>query len=313
MKGFFATLIVICLILGGVWFAYEPYLKPLLEKGKGMGEDDSVVMVGETAEKPVTPAEKGKTVTPAPGAGTTEKSKATAKSEIDLIIEEKYPMPAIIPLMEIVDNWRNVPPRAFPPEVMARETVAFQLVVDGQVIGSSNVAPGTPLKAQSLSGDQLLIANAANPGMSTTIPVDQTDFKERITGRYNEYAEKVQAEVIAKRARVKEVLAADPGKLAALTGEAPAAAQVDAADPKMSPVKSSLAAGDIGSVKLEEATSFTWNGTETVGGDHAGTYETVTVRFEVSTIFGTFPVNYKCLLKGGRVVAWIDPITEDPV
>ena len=222
-------------------------------------------------------------------------------------------MPEIIPLMEIVDGWRNVPPRAFPPEVVANETVAFQLVVNGQAIGSSNVAPGTPLKAQSLSGDQLLIANAANPGMSTTIAVDKTDFKQRSTARYDAYVEKVEGEVMAKRARVKEVIESDPTKLAALTGEAPQAEKVDVGDPKMAPVKASLTAGDVASVKLEEATSFTWNGTETVGGDHAGTYETVTVRFEVSTIFGTFPVNFKCLLQGGRVVAWIDPITEDPV
>lgn len=318
MKGFFATLIVVCLILGGAWFAYEPYLKPLLGKGDGIVTDDASRVIDGSAEKP--PASEGKSqssTTSGPVAKTTPeaktKAKAAPKSEIDLIIEEKYPMPSIIPLMEIVDNWRNVPPRAFPPEVLAEETVAFQLVVNGQAIGSSNVAPGTPLKPQSLSGDQLLIANAANPGMSTTISVDKTDFKERITGRYNEYVEKVKAEVLAKRARVKQVLEADPSKLAALTGEAPASVTVDPGDPKMRSVKASLAAGDVASVKLEEATSFIWNGTETVGGKFAGNYETVTVRFEVSTIFGTFPVNYKCLLQGGRVIAWIDPITEDPI
>jgi hypothetical protein len=37
------------------------------------------------------------------------------------------------------------------------------------------------------------------------------------------------------------------------------------------------------------------------------------VHFEVSTIFGRFPVDYKALLKGGRVHAWIDPVTEDRI
>ncbi|MEM7600154.1 MAG: hypothetical protein AAF357_01920 [Verrucomicrobiota bacterium] len=314
MKGFFATLVVVCLILGGAWYAYDPYIKPMLE-GKSeivTGDASGVITKGENPSiAPVKKSEPSSSVStpkPKPKASAPEK-----KSEIDLIIEEKYPMPAIIPLMEIVDSWRDVPPRAFPAEVVAQETIAFQLVVNGQTIGSSNVAPGTPLKPQSLSGDQLVIANAANPGMSTTIQVDKTDFKQRITDRYDAYVAKVSSEVAAKRARVKEVLRADPGKLAALTGEAPQAEQVDAGDPKMAPVKASLTAGDVASVTLGEAKTFTWNGTETIGGDYAGTYETATVRFEVSTIFGTFPVNYKCLLQGGRVIAWIDPITEDPV
>lgn len=316
MKGFFATLVVICLILGAAWFAYDPYIKPLLEKESGMVESDPIEAgAGKgnsgAAETPAAaPVAAGSSAPPAASS-----VPAAAKSEVDLLIEEKYPLPEIIPLLEIVDGWNNVPPRAFPPEVLAKETVAFQLVVDGQVIGSSNVAPGTPLKPQSLSGDQLLIANAANPGMNTTIPVDQTDFKERITQRYNLYVERVQGEVLEQRTRVKKALEADPSKLAALKGEAasPESVAVDVSDPKMAPVKASLTAGEVASVKLEEAVSFTWNGTETVGGEFAGTYETVTVRFEVSTIFGMFPVNYKCLLRGGRVVAWIDPVTEDPV
>ncbi|MEM6279021.1 MAG: hypothetical protein AAF733_06055 [Verrucomicrobiota bacterium] len=320
MKGFFSTLVVVCLILGGLWFAYDPYIKPLLEGESGM-VDSSEVIEEETAPLSTDPAPEKKGTTPAPQVSSSkpnasapkEKEKAAPKSELDLLIEEKYPMPKIIPLMEIVDNWRNVPARAFPTEVIAKESVAFQLIVDGQAIGSSNVAPGTPLKPQSLSGDQLLLANAANPGMSTTIAVDKTDFKERITQRYDAYVERVSGEILAKRARVKEVIEADPSKMAALTGEAPAAAQVDASDPRMNPVKTSLQSGEVASVKLEEATSFTWNGSETIGGKFAGTYETVTVRFEVATIFGTFPVNYKCLLQRGRVVAWIDPITEDPV
>ena len=58
-----------------------------------------------------------------------EAPKATPKTELDLLLEEKYPMPDVIPLLEIVSNWTNVPKRAYPAEVFAKETVAFQLVV----------------------------------------------------------------------------------------------------------------------------------------------------------------------------------------
>ena len=223
-------------------------------------------------------------------------------------------MPKIIPLLEIVDNWNNVPKRAYPPEVFAKETVAFQLVVNGQAIGSSNVAPGTPLAPIEYQAGQLQVGNKANPGMNTTLPVDKTDFKERIEKRYNDYVAKLSEKVTAQRKRVKEVVEKDPAKLAALKGEAaPPAAASDSGDPRFSAVKTSLRNGEAASVTLEEAISFTWNGSEKVGGEFSGSYETVTVHFEVATIFGKFPVNYKALLQGGRVVAWIDPITEDRI
>ncbi|MDF1825414.1 MAG: hypothetical protein P1U68_12280 [Verrucomicrobiales bacterium] len=311
MKGFFSTLFVVCLLVGGAWLAYEPYLKPLLEE-KGITLPD-LLPVGEPGDPEGAPLEEANQSPAVSGPIAPNAAPSLVVPDIDLIIEEKYPMPDIIPLEEIVDEWKNVPRRAFPVEVLANEPVTFQLVIDGEAVGSSSVAPGTPLKPQSLSGDQLIIANAANPGMSTTILVEKTDFKQRIIQRYNEYVDKVRAEVMAKRSRVKQALEADPAKMAVLTGQAQPAAASDPGNPNFGPVKASLKAGDVASVTLEEAISFVWNGTETVAGDFAGTYETATVRFEVSTIFGTFPVNYKCLLKGGRVIAWIDPVTEDPV
>lgn len=327
MKGFLSTLVVVCLVIGGLWFAYEPYIKPLLNQGPSMAGDDSII--GEDSgntpgsassaagSKPNTPAAPPKTAssgTGNPKAATKAKPAPEKKSELDLLLEEKYPMPEIIPLLEIVDNWNNVPQRAFPPEVFANETVAFQLVVNGQAIGSSNVAPGTPLTPIRLNAGQLQVGNKANPGMSTVLPVEKTDFKQRIEKRYNDYVAKVKTDVTAKRAQVKKVVEANPAKLAVLKGEsAPAVAASDGGDPKFGPVKTSLSKGEAASVTLEEATSFTWNGSEKITGEFSGTYDTVTVHFEVKTIFGQFPVNYKALLQGGRVVGWIDPITEERI
>lgn len=328
MKGFYTTLFVICGLLGGAaWFFYDPYLKPYFEKGSGssLSDDSRVIGGAEPREKseakaaPVAPktaptfpsTTPAKTVT-APAAPA--KARETPKSELDLALEKKYPVPEIAPLLTIVDQWRNVPPNAYPPEVVAAETIPFQLVVNGQAIGSSNVAPGTPLKPVRLADDQLTVASLANPAMSTVIPVDKTDFKQRIEARYNQFVETKKKEVETKRARARQLIAADPSKMALLTGQGASAAPVgDAGDPRFGPVKASLKAGEAASVTLEEALTFTWNGTEKVGGEFAGSYETVTVHFEVSTIFGRFPVDYKALLKGGRVHAWIDPVTEDRI
>jgi len=324
MKGFLGTLVVVSAVIAGLWFAYEPFLKPLFEKSTGMAESGETLLPGEGVPAP-RPAD-GEAVPPANGdaapAATTSPSTAVSKAEapaasappkteLDRLVEERYPMPEILPLEEIVGHWRQVPPNAFPEEVVSRESIAFELVVDGQVIGSSNVAPGTPLKPLRLDGDRLTLANAANPSMNTVIPVDQTDFKERIGARYQAFVDKVRSDVEARRAQAKAAVEADPSRMALLTGQAlPAAAQADGgSDPRFLPVKQSLRNGEVASVTYDEARHYVWNGSETIRGSLAGTYDTVTVHFEVATIFGKFPVELKCLLSGGRVAGWVDPIT----
>jgi len=331
MKGFLAILIVVS-TLAAAWFTYDPYLRPLVERitgGTPMTDDNRVITGNGEPAKPATavPAKPVQTVSTTSAPTTTglasrdasSPKSATAPattplSELDAALEKKYPMPDILPLLTIVDQWRNVPPNAFPREVTATETIPFQLVINGQAVGSSNVAPGTPLKPVRLEGEDLTVASLANPAMSTRVPVAKTDFKQRIEARYDQFVETKTKEVGAKRARARQIVAADPSKLAALTGKGIAAAPtLDAGDPRFAAVKSSLSAGEAASVTLEEATSFEWNGSEKVGGEFAGSYDTVTVHFQVATIFGRFPVEYKALLRGGRVHAWIDPITEERI
>lgn len=314
MKGFLATLFVVCGIIAAAWYFYDPYIKQYVEgEDEAMKPNDTVI-----ADTPTTAAKSTESPSPLPAASKPKvpsepvASEEKPKSEIDLLLEEKYPMPEIIPLMEIVADWKNVPQRAFPDQILAQEPVAFQLVVNGQAVGSSNVAPGTPLKPVRLIGNQLTVANLANPGQGVQIDVDKTDFKQRIADRYNQFVSVKEKEVEAKRAKVRSVLEADPKKLAVLKGEKPAETNFDG-DPRIAPVKASLKAGDIATATFEEARSFIWNGREEIHGDYPGSYNTVTVHFEVTTIFGKFPVEYKALLEFGKVVAWIDPITEERV
>lgn len=323
MKGFFATLLVVCGLLAAGWFFYEPYVKPLVDRftsGESMTDNDRVITKAEPVAAPgVTPAApapatKGAPVAPRPAASAPAAAAPKAKSELEQLLEARYPMPQILPLLTIVDQWRNVPPNAFPAEITAKETIAFELVINGQVAGSSNVAPGTPLKPVRLAGDQIVVASLANPTMSTQLPIEKTDFRERIEARYNQFVAAKKADVEAKRDRARKLVEADPSRLALLTGKAAAPAAADSKDdPRFAAVKESLRQGEAASVTLEEATAFRWNGSEKVGGEYAGSYDTVTVNFEVSTIFGKFPTEYKALLKGGRVFAWIDPITEDRI
>jgi len=322
MKSFFTTLLVVCGIFAAVWYFYDPYLKPLLEGDRSdetvLSDDDSLVTDDAPGEKPETAPKTSRPDEEASEGAAEERKVAETdapepkKTKLDRLLEERYPMPEILPLMEIVNDWQDVPQRAFPREVTLEETISFDLVVNGQEVGSSDVAPGTPLQPVKLAGNQLTIANPANPAMSKQVDVEKTDFKERIRSRYEEFVEAKRKEVKAMRDRVRKIVEADPSKMALLTGEG-AASSESGDEARFAPVKRSLRNGEAASVKLEEAKSFRWNGEEKVGGEYAGAYETVTVNFEVSTIFGEFPVEYKALLRGGEVVAWIDPLTEERI
>jgi len=321
MKGFFVTLLVVCGLVAAGWFLYEPYLKPLVTRFTSvptMVERDRVIGADEpsaTSSKAPTTSASGT----APMATTTDStatvaSPAPPESELERLLKVRYPMPEILPLLTIVDQWRKVPPNAFPAEITARETIVFELVIDGQVAGSSQVSPGTPLKPVRLEGEEIVVASLANPAMSTRLPVRLTDFRERIKARYDQFVAAKTAEVEAKRNRARALVEEEPARIALLKGKSLASSPPDSQDdPRFAPVKESLRQGEVASVTLGEAVSYRWNGPETVGGDYAGSYDTVTVNFEVSTIFGRFPVEYKALLKGGRVFAWIDPVTEDRI
>jgi hypothetical protein len=162
-----------------------------------------------------------------------------------------------------------------------------------------------------LVGDQLTVASLANSTMRSQIHVDKTNFKQSIEKRYNEFVTRKTNQIASVRAKAKKALLAQPDRVASLQNTGGPGDPSD--DPRFGVVKSSINRGEAHPASLDEAKSFKWNGSERVGGDMRGTYDTVSVHFEVATIFGKFPTDYKCLLRGGKVVGWIDPITEEKI
>jgi hypothetical protein len=316
--------ILFVLIIGvGVagWYFYDPYLKPYMgsyvDKVK-----ETLENAGEPTDKP--PADGGKTVQK-PNEDPIPQDKAPLKevgkrvvpkdqaedaplSEIDALLVKRYPMPDIKPLLEIVDNWRRVPPKAYPKQVTIKQRVAFQLVVDGQTLGASVAVPGTLVAPLGLDGETLHVASLANQSMKSQVPVDQTDFKELVQKHYDEFVVNTRNQVHSNRAKAKKNLAANP-EIYKNFGKAEAGWD-DPNDPRFELVKASLANGEVKAVQLNEAKQFRWNGSEKINGDkYQGTFDTVSVKFEVNTIFGVFPNEFKCLVQAGRVVGWIDPLT----
>ncbi|MCB1065478.1 MAG: hypothetical protein KDN20_21495 [Verrucomicrobiae bacterium] len=315
-------LVFLMLVGGGVaaWWFYDPYLKPyvapVVEKVAGQAPPASDRPAPETVpDQPATPVVKPTAPAPVANAPTPPPAAPTPapQSEIDRIVGERYPMPQIIPLSQIVGNWSNIPQRAFPDQVEIQDRVPFSLRdSSGKVIGASVAAPGTLVKPIRLQGSTLIVASMANNSMQSEIAVDKTDLKKQIEKRYNDFVLNMTNRIRQQREKAKQALLAKPETLAALTGGSGGGTFDESGDPRFAPVKASLASGMIKAFNLEEAVGFRWNGSEKINGDvWKGTFDTVTVKYEARTIFGVFPGEAKCLLQSGRVVGWVDPITEE--
>ncbi len=325
MKKFVLFLLVVGGLGAAGFFFYDPHLKPylgpLVEKITGavdsaIGDDDSKIVKGggKTEPAPVkvkvnsSKAVPDKLVTKTDIPAPAPKKEAPPVSKIDQIVAKKYPMPEIRPLLEIVDNWNNVPRNAYPRVVAIKEKLAFSMTINGNKMASV-AAPGTEVAPTRIQGSTLYITSLANKSMTNQIQIDKTDFKDRVTKRYVDFVNFKRTQTQTAREKAKKALSSNSEKLASLVANE--GKWDKTGDPRFGPVKASIAGGKVQGVTMEEATTFRWNGSERVGGEMAGSYDTVTVHFEVSTIFGRFPADYKCLLRGGRVVGWIDPISDE--
>ena len=318
MKKFFVFLILAAAV-GAGWYFYDPYIKPhvdgLIAKygesdsdggdaGAGGGGSSTPDSSGGAKAKPKgASTDKGGGAVATTSPGPVPKPAAPPLSEIDQLLETKYPLPEFIPLLQIVDNWNNVPQNAYPTEVAMKEQTAFKIAG----VGSSIVVPGTLVRPTYLSGDTLTVASLANLAMRTKVNVDATDFKDRVHKRYADFVVNATGRVKQQREKARAVLQAQPEAFAAArstkwdTGD----------DPRFDPVKRSLERSDLPSVRAEEATGFRWVGKQKIRGKLAGEYETVIVSFDVVTIFGVFPVEWMALLDNGGVKGWVDPITHE--
>jgi len=325
MKKFIILLLIIGAGVAG-WHYYDPYLKPYIgsfvervkgtdEKGEGESEakssgDEKKIAQKSNEDSASSDMTRTKTPEKKVASADSEKAKEPPLSETDALIAKRYPMPNIKPLIEIVDNWNRVPLKAYPKKVTIRQEVAFQLVVDGQAVGASVAEPGTLVAPLKLDGEILKVASLANGSMKSQLPVDQTDFKNQIQKRYDDFVVKIRNQVSSNRAKAKKKLEDHPELVMKFSSVEQGWDNQN--DPRFEAVKASLAKGDVKAVQLNEAKQFRWNGSESINGDkYRGTYDTVSVKFEVNTIFGVFPNEFKCLLKGGRVEGWIDPLTME--
>lgn len=237
-----------------------------------------------------------------------------SETEIDRQVAAKYPLPAFESLESIVDNWREVPQRAYPEMVTLKKPVELELTIDGKVSGKSTLRVGQQAYPVALEGGKLIVSG--RPGDTTLrgeIAVEDTDFKDQIRQTYEAWKTRQAGRVHKLRKEEKQRLLAASGKVVeapdakvSLLGEEP---EVDP-DGSVSIMRESIRSGQVKEIQLDNIDYWRWNGYEEIGG--AG-YWTGVVGYRANTIFGEINAEGKALIRNGRVVRWIYSGSEEEI
>ncbi|MFV1994028.1 MAG: hypothetical protein ACC661_01230 [Verrucomicrobiales bacterium] len=300
MRGFIKFVFFLAVVGAGVYFGY-PRVLELIEAQKAARESEIAAHEEKNRPSPGGAEEK-------PGGAPVKKETPSAESgvamsEVEKHVLDTYPMPEIAPLLELVGDWEAVPARIFPREVELLAAAEFDLKRGGQVIGKRAIEAGSRVMARALHDGRLTISPLGSDLMTTVLPVDKTDFKAILEGRYRAYVERREEEILALRVAERARFA--QGVQGGERG-APATWTEDGTAPIFEPMRASLAAGELRDHDLKDAKRWRWLGKETVGGVD---YEAGIVASEVESIFGVFVSESKALIRNGRVERWVDPAT----
>ena len=249
------------------------------------------------------------------------------KNEPPLVdpIEEKYPMPEFQPIEQLVGNWKQIPPSAFPRKVTLKAKAKY-IFAGGA--GSSTAPAGAKTFAISLSGEKLVITPNTQSKVRGTISIDDTDYKEILGEEYEKYKQRKKKEVYARRVRAREIAESEvelaqetssnntsqsrPNQVTSISkipkdqlsdyeneiGEMPEADN----DGRVPIMVSSIRSGAVSEIRLDEISYWGPIRYEIV--DNRA-YWTATVNYKTTSLFGTFPTEAMALMRNGKVENWL--------
>lgn len=252
------------------------------------------------------------------------------RPEIDPDIVEKFPLPEFETLEELVGNWRNIPPSAFPRAIVAERPVD---VILGGGVGKRTLPEGREITAIGITGEMLtvisknvgpdgaLLVSASAP--TGTIGIDETNFKEVLGGIYEAWKKrKTNAVLTQRKTAMRE---REDAAVAANTSTGPTPADPDpdpvsrpatptSIDPKVGPrpekspdgtvpvMVASIKARDVTEIKLDEIDGWGRIRYEVIDGEP---YWTGTVTYKTATLFGIIDSEAMALIRKGKVIDWI--------
>ena len=306
---------IILLILGGIGYGVYTFKDDILElvngdKDKGGTEQPGTTTPGSGDEKP--PATDGGNNNPPP--------KRPKPPETVDPIAKRYPMPVFKPIEELVGNWNEVPPSAFPRDITVN-TKAKYVIAGGA--GSRTTPAGSKAVALALTAGQLVISPRRESTIRGRIPVDDTTFKNELAAAYDQYKQRKRQEVTEQRKRARTLAANDPapaapsagtGGVTIQRGSKPSRALLAEYEAKIGPMPKrsadgtvalmvqSIRSGDVSEINPREISHWGPVRYELVDRQP---YWTGTVTYKTTSLFGTFDTEAMALMRNGKVVSWV--------
>lgn len=222
-------------------------------------------------------------------------------ADVDGIVAGMHPLPAIRPLMEIVGNWKSVPQNAFPKLVMLKAPVTFEVLRAGVVAARGVIPAGSSVTPLALESENLRITPTLTSNIVAFVPVDQTDFKEKIESRYDSFVKTANSSITARRAQERERIIRSRKLDIELTKYG------GGDDPRFDPMKASIRRGEAGFFQIETADRWRWAGKEAVEGVE---YDVGYVMMVTESAFGSSEREIKALIMNGKVLKWLDAATN---
>lgn len=227
-----------------------------------------------------------------------KEAKSAKETDVERQVKEQYPDPKITPLMEIVGNWQNIPPKAIPKLVGIKVPVEFAIKEGGRTVATGKLPVGATMSVRKLENGILSLTTGSAVPVTAALSIDETDLKERIQARYDAYvAEKMADLEVQREAERKRITKA-------IANEESLAVYNDGKDPRFAPFKESLRKGEAGAtIELEAAAKWKWAGKETIDGVE---YDTAWVIIESETAFGINEKEIKGAMRNDKVEHWFD-------
>lgn len=313
----FITILIIAALAGAGWYFREDISKAL-----GIGSPKKI------AEGGGTPPETPKTGTAPSTEGTPKaEDKDPLQAKKDALVAEikaKYPKPNIRPLEAIVQDWKAIPPKAFPRMVKLTADVQFKR---GET-GSVTIPSGSEVKAVRMQdpASEMVLINRPNTQITAVTELDNTTFKQELTAFYEDWKKRKLNDVLTKMRQEYRARVAALEREAA--GEPPVVASNNTAsspppgpnrsdkpkDPAMGPIPKQNGDGTVpvmvASIEKGEVTEIELGRIEKWGRIYqeeiqGSWYWVGPVEYKTETIFGVFDTEALALMRGGRVEKWV--------
>ena len=300
MRSLFQFLVIAALVACG-YFLY-PVVEHFLRGHGYLPPDQAAVPVRPAAavvpapapEPAVAPAPE-----PAPAAGLAPRPEPAVPAT-----PGGSDLPRIKTLEEMTDNWRNVPARAFPKRVTIQSPVEFAMAGGN----SMKMVEGREVVPLALSAEGMLtVASGEGSEMKAVIPVDQTDFKDRVTKRYNDGVVKILDQAVARQ-QAERATAPEAGGPAPPPATVPEGVPATEADRNLALMRESVAAGALEGVTPGQVKAWRWVGFEEIEG--VG-YQTGVAVVTKQTYFGEYETEAKALIRNGKVERWVLPGVDE--